>query len=79
MLMELEREVAPWHELDKAARRGHLEAWRKRWGWKRGVDDLMADVDESGSTMPWEAVRMVGHRGAGKTPRPVLHRVTSHT
>ena len=79
MLNDLEREVTPWHELNKAEHRRHLEAWRKRWGWKREVDELMNDVDKSGSTMPWEAVRMIGHRGAGKTPRPVLHRVTSHT
>ena len=79
MLKQLGEEVAPWHELDAGAQRIHLDTWRKRWGWKRGVDDLMADVGEGGSTMPWEAVRMVGHRGAGKTPRPVLHRAMPQT
>jgi hypothetical protein len=69
---ELQREVAPWHELSTEERRVHLEAWRGRWSWKRTVDDLLQDVAEDGSTMPWEAVRMVGHRGCGVTPRPVL-------
>ena len=79
LLKRFDAEVTPWHELDTAGHRRHLAAWRKRWSWKRDLDELMADVGESGSTMPWEAVRMVGHRGAGKTPRPVLHRVAPHT
>jgi len=79
MLKQLDAEVAPWHELDTEAHRRHLDIWRKRWGWKRGVDELMADVGEGGNTMPWESVRMIGHRGAGKTPRPVLHRVAPQT
>ena len=79
LLTELDASVAPWHELDTAEHRRHLEAWRKRWGWSRSVDELLDDVHEGGTTMPWEAVRMVGHRGTGKTPRPVLHRVTPQT
>lgn len=79
LLKRLDAEVAPWHELGAEDHRRHLKAWRKRWGWRRDLDELMADVGEAGSTMPWEAVRMVGHRGAGKTPRPVLQRVASQT
>jgi len=72
MLEELRRDAAPWHELSAAERRTHLEAWRKRWSWKRSVDAMMSDVAVDGSTMPWEAVRIVGHRGCGVSPRPVL-------
>ena len=79
MLKEFQKEVTPWNELNRADQRRHLETWRTRWGWTRALDELMAEVAEDGSTMPWEAVRMVGHRGAGKTPRPVLHRVTPQT
>jgi hypothetical protein len=79
LLKELDKDVAPWSELSHQDHRRHLGAWRARWGWTRSVDELMSDVGEGGSTMPWEAVRMVGHRGAGKTPRPVLHRVTPQT
>lgn len=79
MLKEFQKEVTPWNELNRADQRRHLETWRTRWGWTRTLDELMAEVAEDGSTMPWEAVRMVGHRGAGKTPRPVLHRVTPQT
>ena len=79
LLKQLDKDVAPWSELSHEDHRRHLDAWRTRWGWTRSLDELMADVGEGGSTMPWEAVRMVGHRGAGKTPRPVLHRVTPQT
>ena len=79
MLKEFQKEVTPWNELNRADQRRHLDTWRTRWGWTRTLDELMAEVAEDGSTMPWEAVRMVGHRGAGKTPRPVLHRVTPQT
>ena len=72
MLEELRRDVAPWHELSAAEHRTHLEAWRKRWSWKRSVDAMMSDVAVDGSTMPWEAVRIIGHRGCGVSPRPVL-------
>ena len=79
LLKQLDKDVAPWSELSHEDHRRHLDAWRTRWGWTRSLDELMADVGEGGNTMPWEAVRMVGHRGAGKTPRPGLHRVTPQT
>jgi len=78
-IKELDKDVSPWSELGHEDHRRLLDTWRKRWRWTRTLEDLLADVGEGGSTMPWEAVRMVGHRGAGKTPRPVLHRTTSQT
>lgn len=65
VIAELEQQVSPWHELSDGERRNLLDGWRSRWRWGRTLDDLVAD---SGSDrMPWEAVRIVGHRGAGKT------------
>lgn len=72
VLREWRNDVAPWHELSPNEQRSHMAKWRQRWGWSRSVDDLMDDVLEGGATMPWEAVRLVGHRGCGVSERPVL-------
>jgi hypothetical protein len=71
VLKELQDEVVPWKECDKSRKRDLLSFWRTKWQWSRSVDELLGDEDRSGS-MPWEVVRMIGHRGAGKTKRPVL-------
>jgi glycerophosphoryl diester phosphodiesterase len=71
ILKELQDEVVPWKECDKSRKRDLLSFWRTKWQWSRSVDELLGDEDRSGS-MPWEVVRMIGHRGAGKTKRPVL-------
>ena len=65
VIAELGQQISPWHELADGERRELLDSWRTRWRWGRTLDELVAD---SGSDrMPWEAVRIVGHRGAGKT------------
>ena len=71
ILKELQDEAVPWKECDKSRKRDLLSFWRTKWQWSRSVDELLGDEDCSGS-MPWEVVRMIGHRGAGKTKRPVL-------
>lgn len=52
-----------WHDLDAAERRSHLQEWRRRWRWKASLDSL----DRNDGTVPWEGVRILGHRGAGRT------------
>ena len=64
LIEEAAREVTPWHELTYIERRGFLSTWRKRWNWDRDVDELAGD--SSSNTMPWEASRLLGHRGSGK-------------
>lgn len=64
LVEEAAREVTPWHELTNIERRGFLSLWRKRWSWERDIDELAGDA--SPNTMPWEASRLIGHRGSGK-------------
>ena len=71
VLKSLKDEVTPWRECDVSRKRELLTYWRQRWQWKDSVDDLLAFETTNGS-MPWQIVRMIGHRGAGKTKRPVL-------
>ena len=64
LLNEARSELPQWHEMSDAERQQTLSGLRKRFGWKRDLDDLIAD--SSCETMPWEAVRIIGHRGCGK-------------
>jgi len=55
--------------LDSSGKREILQFWREKWSWSKPLDKL---VEESnGPSMPWESVRLIGHRGCGKTPRPL--------
>ena len=71
VLKSLKKEVTPWMECDVSRKRELLTYWRQRWQWKTSVDDLLT-FEETNGSMPWHIVRMIGHRGAGKTKRPVL-------
>lgn len=71
ILKSLESEVVPWMECDESRKRELLTFWRTKWNWSKSVDELIAYEKGKGS-MPWEIVRMIGHRGSGKTKRPVL-------
>tara|TARA_B100000749_G_C18389265_1_gene449496 strand:+ start:108 stop:1229 length:1122 start_codon:yes stop_codon:yes gene_type:complete len=64
-IRRFQREVAPWSEISDAERRAFIEGWKKKWLWERDVDTLMSEASET--SMPWEASRVIGHRGAGKT------------
>ena len=61
----LQGDIAPWSELSDAERKEFIEGWRKKWFWERPVDALMSEASET--SMPWEASRVIGHRGAGRT------------
>ena len=43
--------------------------WQNKWNWK--VDHAKTDSN-SENALPWQAVRLIGHRGSGKTQRPVF-------
>jgi len=64
-IRSLQGDIAPWSELSDTERKEFIEAWRKKWLWERGVDVLMSEATET--SMPWEASRVIGHRGAGRT------------
>ncbi|MGB1792359.1 MAG: hypothetical protein ACPHMS_00605, partial [Candidatus Poseidoniaceae archaeon] len=71
LLKSLESDVVPWMECDASRKRELFSSWRTKWNWSKSVDELMSAEQQRGS-MPWEMVRMIGHRGSGKTKRPVL-------
>ena len=71
VLRELEASVPLWSECDDARRRALVTEWTRRWKWKASVDETLERF--SRETPPSSAPRMIGHRGSGKTSRPVLH------
>ena len=71
VLKSIKNDVTPWMECDVSRKRELLAYWRQRWQWNATVEDLL-DFEEKNGSMPWQIVRMIGHRGAGKTKRPVL-------
>ena len=70
LIAELHRETPRWVDCDTDRRRALVEEWRKRWNWTGSVDELLEA--SKGATPPWSAPRLIGHRGCGKTARPVL-------
>jgi hypothetical protein len=71
LLNTLEDETPTWAEADLSRRRALVSEMRKRWQWDVEVDDLL--TENSGATPPSYAPRLIGHRGSGKTSRPVLN------
>ena len=71
VLKSLTSQVPTWQECDQQRRYELVSEWRKRWQWPSSVDDIMAQSE--GATPPWATPRIIGHRGSGKTSRPVLH------
>jgi energy-coupling factor transporter ATP-binding protein EcfA2 len=63
--------VAPWNECDKSRQTELIQMWKRKWQWQSSVEDILEHCDNT--SPPWEAVRLIGHRGSGKTSRPVLH------
>ena len=72
VVRELKSNVTPWTECNLAERQELVSMWSKRWAWRTvEVPSLNIQLNET-SNPPWQAVRLIGHRGSGKTPRPVL-------
>ena len=71
VLSELKKDITPWYEADISRRRELLSYWKGKWNWQPSVEEMLTQSMTSKS-MPWEFVRMIGHRGSGKTQRPVL-------
>lgn len=64
-------ETPTWEQCDSTRRRLLISEWKNKWSWKESVDELM--MKSEGATPPWAAPRIIGHRGSGKTSRPVLN------
>jgi hypothetical protein len=46
-----------------------IQYWRKKWNWDIDVDEVLA---KSVDSPPWQSIRLIGHRGSGKTSRPII-------
>ena len=71
VLKDLEAKAPTWSECDDDRKRRLITEWHTRWRWPTDVDSVLAKHD--GATPPWSAPRLIGHRGCGKTARPVLN------
>lgn len=71
VLASLVRETPTWAESDAERRRNLVEGWRRRWHWTESTEEVLSRF--SGATPPVAAPRLIGHRGSGKTARPVLN------
>lgn len=69
IIKQLKNEVPKWHECDKSRRIELVNWWRKKWRWDYSVDDILSNTTRS---PPWQSIRLIGHRGSGKTSRPVI-------
>ncbi|HJM55648.1 MAG TPA: glycerophosphodiester phosphodiesterase family protein [Poseidonia sp.] len=59
-----------WKDCDAQRREILLREWKAKWNWTDSVESLLSRYNEA--TPPWSAPRIIGHRGSGKTSRPVL-------
>mgnify|MGYP001368230103 CR=1 FL=1 len=71
LVKEATANVSPWNEINMSERKEFLDVWKKRWYWGRSNDSL--NDDSESNKLPWEAVRIVGHRGCGMTSRPIFY------
>lgn len=69
IINQLKSEVPKWNECDKQRKTMLIKFWRKKWNWDIDINEVLAKSIDS---PPWQSVRLIGHRGSGKTPRPVI-------
>jgi len=70
ILRQLKQEVPLWSECDNSRRIELISMWKESWNWQKSVDEILQSASKS--SPPWQAPRLIGHRGSGKTPRPVI-------
>tara|TARA_B100001248_G_scaffold180215_1_gene137069 strand:+ start:833 stop:1981 length:1149 start_codon:yes stop_codon:yes gene_type:complete len=68
LLKEFSLNVPTWSEADHSRRNEITKMWYQKWNWSQPTSTSQT----SDSAPPWQAVRLIGHRGSGKTPRPVI-------
>ncbi|DAC12010.1 MAG TPA: hypothetical protein D7H86_06650 [Candidatus Poseidoniales archaeon] len=55
-----------WSDLSDKEKIQQLEVWKMRFGWQNSTQKMLL---ESKGEIPWQAVRLIGHRGCGRSPR----------
>ena len=68
ILNEFASEVPTWRECSNSRKSAIISQWQKRFNWIKNPTQNRHDD----AAPPWQAVRLIGHRGAGKSPRPIL-------
>ena len=69
IINQLKEQAPKWNECDNQRRSELVKWWRKKWKWDYEIDDILANTTNS---PPWQSIRLIGHRGSGKTSRPVV-------
>ncbi len=70
ILKELQTHVLPWSDCDVQRKTELIDMWKEKWQWSDSTSAILER--SSDASPPWEAIRLLGHRGSGKTSRPVL-------
>jgi len=70
ILHQLSKEVPKWSECDSQRKVVITNMWQKKWNWETKTKSTDTN---SITSPPWQAVRLIGHRGSGKTSRPVMN------
>ena len=70
IINQLRGDVPMWKECDNQRRTELVKWWRKKWKWDYDIEEILTN---SKNSPPWQSVRLIGHRGSGKTPRPILN------
>ena len=73
IIKQLSEEAPLWKECDKSRRMELVKWWKNKWRWDYEISDIL---DNTAKSPPWQSVRLIGHRGSGKTSRPVLKNIT---
>lgn len=66
IIKEATQNVSSWSELGDAERNIFVKYWSKKWNWGK-------NIEFSEKHLPWESVRIIGHRGCGETSRPIFN------
>tara|TARA_B110000444_G_C18850180_1_gene604932 strand:- start:1809 stop:2963 length:1155 start_codon:yes stop_codon:yes gene_type:complete len=69
IIKQLKSDVPSWNECDTQRKTELIQYWRQKWNWDIDLDVVLTKSVES---PPWQSVRLIGHRGSGKTSRPVM-------
>ena len=69
IIKQLKSDVPSWNECDTQRKTELIQYWRQKWNWDIDLDVVLT---KSVDSPPWQSVRLIGHRGSGKTSRPVM-------
>jgi hypothetical protein len=69
IIRQLKSEVPTWLECDNQRKLELINLWRNKWQWQQESEDILSNCQDS---PPWQSIKLIGHRGSGKTSRPVI-------